>query len=50
MLGITPIAIPTSFENTKYLTIEEKIKKLIRDWEEALAAHELARSHMAGRR
>ena len=49
MLGITPVAIPISFENTKYPTIEEKMKKLIRDWEEALAAHELARSRMAGR-
>ena len=50
MLGITLVAIPISFENTKYPTIEEKMKKLIRDREEALAAHELARSRMAGRR
>ena len=50
MLGITPVVIPLSFENTKYLTIEERMKKLIKEQEEALAAHELARSCMAGRR
>ena len=50
MLGITPVAIPLYFENTKYLTIEERMKKLIQEQEEALAAHELARSRMAGRR
>ena len=50
MLGITLVAIPISFENTKYPTIEGKMKKLIRDWEKVLAAHELARSCMAGRR
>ena len=50
MLGITPVAIPLSFENTKYPKIEERMKKLIQEWEEALAAHELARSWMAGRR
>ena len=50
MLGITPVAIPLSFENTKYPTIEERMKKLIHEREEALAAHELARSRMAGRR
>ena len=50
MLGITPVAIPLSFENTKYPTIEERMKKLIKEREEALAAHELARQRMAGRR
>ena len=50
MMGITPVAIPLSFENTKYPTIEERMKKLINEREEALAAHELARSCMAGRR
>ena len=50
MLGIAPVAIPVSFEHTKYPTIEEKMKNLIRDREEALAAHELARQRMAGRR
>ena len=50
MLGITPVAIPLSFENTKYPTIEERMKKLIQEREEALAAHELARSRMIGRK
>ena len=31
MLGITPVAIPLSFENTKYPTIEERMKKLIKE-------------------
>ena len=31
MLGINLVAIPVSFENTKYPTIEEKMKNLIRD-------------------
>ena len=42
MLGDTPIAIPLSFENTKFPTIEDKMRTLIRNREEALAAHELA--------
>ena len=50
MLGVTPVAIPLSFKNTKYPTIEERMKKLIKEREEALAAHELARQRMAGRR
>ena len=50
MLGITPVAIPVAFEHTKYPSIEEKMKNLIKDREEALAAHELARTRMAGRR
>ena len=50
MLGITLVAIPLSFENMKYPTIEERMKKMIQEREEAQAAHELARSQMAGRR
>ena len=50
MLGVTPVAILLSFENTKYPTIKERMKKMIQEREEALAAHELARSWMAGRR
>ena len=42
MLGESPIAIPTSFENTRYPTVEERIKNLVTSREEALAAHELA--------
>ena len=49
MLGIMPVAIPLAFEHTKYPSIEEKMNNLIKNWEEALAAHELARTCMAGR-
>ena len=41
-----PLVIPTSFENTKFPSVAEKIKNLVTSWEEALAAHELARSWM----
>ena len=47
MHGKAPLAIPTSFENTKFLLVAEKIKNLVTSWEEALAAHKLARSWMA---
>ena len=47
--GEAPVAIPTSFENTKYPSVEERIKNLVTRREEALAAHELARSRMADR-
>ena len=50
MFGESPIAIPLSFETTKYPTIEEKMGSLLRNREEALAAHELARSRMIDRR
>jgi hypothetical protein len=50
MFGDTPIAIPLSFENTKFPTIEDKMRTLIRNREEALAAHELARNRMIDRR
>ena len=47
MLGKNPIAIPTSFGNTRYPTVEERIKNLVSSREEALAAHELAWNRMA---
>ena len=50
MLGITLVEIPLTFEHTKYPSIEEKMKNLIKDREEALAAHKLARNRMAGRK
>src|SRR5271169_2181177 len=50
LYGSTLVAIPTTFEHTKFPMIEEKMKHLIRDREEALAAHELARIRMAERR
>ena len=49
MLGIMPVEIPLAFKHTKYPSIEEKMNNLIKNREEALAAHELARTHMAGR-
>ena len=50
MFGNTPVAVPLSYENTKFPTIEEKMITLIGNWEEALAAHELARTRMIERR
>ena len=50
MFGSSPLSIPITFEHTKFLTIEDKMKNLIKDREEALAAHELARNRMAERR
>ena len=47
MFGESLVAIPLSFESTKYLTIEDKMKTLLRNQQEALAAHELARSRVA---
>ena len=41
------MAIPLSFENTKYPSIEQKMATLLCNREEALAAHELARSRIA---
>jgi len=50
ILGESPIAIPTSFTNTKYPSVDEKMKQLITDRNEALAAHELARARIAERK
>ena len=47
MFGDSPVAIPLSFENTKYPSIEQKMATLLHNQEEALAAHELARSRIA---
>jgi Integrase zinc binding domain len=49
MNGEAPVAIPTTFENTKFPSVVKKIKNLVTSREEALAAHELARSCMAER-
>jgi hypothetical protein len=49
MNGKTPVAIPTTCENTKFPSIAETIKNLVTSKKEALAAHELARSRMAER-
>jgi 2,3-bisphosphoglycerate-independent phosphoglycerate mutase len=49
MNGEAPVAIPTTFENTKFPSVAERIRNLVTSREEALAAHELARSRMAER-
>ena len=50
MYGLSPLAILTSFENTKFPSVDDQIKQLQNDQEEALAAHELAQRRMAERR
>ena len=50
MFGETPLAIPLSFEHTKFPAIEERMKTLTKNRLEALAAHELARNRIADRR
>jgi len=50
MFGESPIALPLTFKNTKFSAIEDRVKTLIKNREEALAAHELACSQMADRR
>ena len=50
ILGDNPISVPITFQNTKYPTIEEKLKQMVQEREEALAAHELAKTQMANRR
>ena len=50
MFGDSPISIPTSFEHIKFPTIEEKLKCLQADRQEALVAHEFARQQMINRR
>ena len=50
MFGDSPQAIDHSFTNTRFPAVEDKMKRLIKDWEEALAAHELARTQMIDRR
>jgi len=49
MFGESLITLPLSFENTKYPSVEDRMKTLIKNREEALAAHELARTCMADR-
>jgi hypothetical protein len=49
MNGEASTAIPTTFENTKFPSVAKKIKNMVTRREEALAAHELARSRMAER-
>ena len=50
IFGESPVAIPLNFEGTKYPTVEERMKNLLRNREEALVANELARGRMLDRR
>lgn len=50
MFRDSPQAIPYSFANTKFPAIEEKVKQLQKNQEEALTVHELARTQMIKRR
>ena len=50
MPGDSPVAVPHSFENTRFPAVEDKMKQLIKDREEALAAHELAWNRMIKQR
>ena len=49
MFGESLIAVPLTFKTMKYPTMEDKMKTLQQNQEEAFAAHELARSCMADR-
>jgi hypothetical protein len=49
MMGTNPLAIPLTHEYTKYPSVEERLGSLTNNREEALAAHEYARSRMLQR-
>ena len=42
MFGESLVAIPLAYKSTKYPTVEDRMKVLLQNREEALAAHELA--------
>ena len=42
MFGDSLMAVPYSFKNTKFLTIKDKMRTLIKNCEEALAAYKQA--------
>jgi hypothetical protein len=48
--GESPKALPLTYKNTKFPSIDDKIKQVMTDQDEALAAHELARARIAERR
>jgi hypothetical protein len=48
--GNNPISVPITFPHTKFLTIKEKMKQMISDRKEALAAHELSRTRIANQK
>jgi hypothetical protein len=45
--GNNPISVPIMFSHMKFPTIEEKMKQIINDSKETLAAHKLARTRIA---
>ena len=50
MFGESPQAIPYSFSNMRFPAMEDKMKHLQKDREEALAMHKLARTRMIEQR
>jgi hypothetical protein len=48
--GELPKALPLTYKNTKFLSIDDKIKQMMTDRDKALAAHELAWARMTERR
>ena len=50
LYGKSPVAIPTTFEHTKYPSIKEQINRTIKDREEALVTHKLTQKRIAERR
>jgi hypothetical protein len=48
--GESPKALPLMYENTKFPSINDKIKQMMTDRDKALAAHKLARARIAERR
>jgi hypothetical protein len=48
--GESPKALPLTYENTKFPSIDNEIKQMMTNWDKALAAHELAWARMAERR
>jgi hypothetical protein len=42
--------LPLTYENTKFPSIDNKIKQMMTDQDKALAAHKLAPARMAERR
>jgi len=49
IMGLQPLAIPTSHEQTNYPSVSERFRLMAQYREEALAAHELARNRISQR-
>jgi hypothetical protein len=48
--GESPKALPLTYKNTKFPSIDDKVKQMMTNRDKALAAHKLARARMAERR